>query len=66
MNHAVLVRGFERLGDLSRDRQRFVDRHRPLSDAIGERRSFDELEHQSALIGLRFLRVPIDARAMCG
>ena len=29
MDDAALVRGFERVGDLSRDRQRFVQRNRP-------------------------------------
>ena len=29
MNDALLVRRFERLGDLSRDRQRFVERQGP-------------------------------------
>ena len=38
MDDAVLVRGFERLGDLARDRQRLVERERRLRDAIGERR----------------------------
>ena len=38
MDDALLVRGFERLGDLPRDRQRFVERQRPARDALGERR----------------------------
>jgi hypothetical protein len=29
MDDALLVRGFKRLGDLFRDRQRFVNRYRP-------------------------------------
>ena len=29
MDDALLVRGFERLGDLPRDRQRLVERNRP-------------------------------------
>ena len=48
MNDAVLVRGFERLGDLLRDRQRLVERNRPLRDAVGERRSLDQLHHERA------------------
>ena len=35
----LLVRRFERLGDLLRDRQRLVDGDRSLRDAIGERRA---------------------------
>ena len=46
VDDALLVRGFERFGDLLGDRQRFVKRNRPLRDAIGERRSFDELHHE--------------------
>ena len=46
MNDAELVGGFERLGDLSRDRQRLVERNRTLRDAIGERRALDQLEDQ--------------------
>ena len=38
MDDALLVRGFERLGDLLRDRQRLVERNRALRDAIRERR----------------------------
>ena len=38
MDDALLVRGFERLGDLPRDRQRLGERKRALRDAIGERR----------------------------
>jgi hypothetical protein len=34
MNDALLVRRFERLGNLLRDRQRFVDGDRPARDAL--------------------------------
>ena len=34
MNDALLVRRFERLGDLLRDRQRLVERDRPARDAL--------------------------------
>ena len=54
MDDPVLVRGFERLRDLSRDRQRLVERDRSLRDAIGERWSLDELEDE---------RVPGPAKA---
>ena len=46
MDDALLVRGFERFGDLLRDRQRLVERDRALRDAVGERRPFDQLHHQ--------------------
>ena len=46
MDDPLLVRRFERLGDLLRDRQRFVERHRALRDPIGERRTLDQLQHQ--------------------
>ena len=36
-----LVRGFQRVGDLARDAQRFVERHRPL-----RRFALDVLHHQ--------------------
>ena len=42
----LLVRRFERLRDLLRDRQRLVDGNRPVRDAIGERRSLDQLQHE--------------------
>ena len=46
MDDALLVRRFERLGDLLRDRQRLVERNRPLRDAVGQRRPLDQLHHQ--------------------
>ena len=46
MNDALLVRRFQRLGNLSGDRQRLVDRNRAGRDAIGERRAFDQFHHQ--------------------
>ncbi len=46
VDDALRVRGFERLGNLPRDRQRLVERDRTARDAIGERRSFDHLEHE--------------------
>jgi len=48
MNDPALVRGFERLDDLLRDRQRLGDRHGPLRDPIGKRRPLDELHDQRA------------------
>ena len=49
MDDAVLVRGFERLGDLPRHRQRLVDGEGAARDSIGERRAFDQLHHQRVL-----------------
>jgi hypothetical protein len=42
MDDPLLVRGFERLGDLLRDRQCLVDWNRALSNSVGERRPFDQ------------------------
>ena len=53
MNDALLVRGFERLGNLLRNRQRLIERHRAVRDAIGQRWSLDQLHDQPAhAIGL--------------
>ena len=41
MRDALVVRGFERIGDLARDAQSFIERHRPL-----RRLALDELHHQ--------------------
>ena len=46
MDDALLVRRLERARDLQRNRHRFVQRERAPGDAIGERRSFDQLEHE--------------------
>ena len=46
MDDALLVRGFERLGDLFRDRQRLVERNRAPRDAVRQRRPFDEFQHE--------------------
>ena len=46
VNDPLLVRSGERLGDLSRNRQGFGERNRPLRDAIGQRRPFHEFEHE--------------------
>ena len=46
VHDALLVRRFERFGDLAGDRQGLVDRHRGAGDAIGERLPFDEFHHQ--------------------
>ena len=48
VDDALLVRGFERFGDLPRDRQCLVERDRPARDALRERRSLDQLQHERA------------------
>ena len=45
MDDPLLVGRFECLRDLPRDWQRLVDGNRPVHDAIGERRSLDQLQH---------------------
>ena len=46
MNDSLLVCGFERLGNLSADRQRVMKRERSFRDSVGKRRPLDELHHQ--------------------
>ena len=46
VNDAVLVRRFERIGDLMPDVQRLADRDRPPGDPLGERVAVDELEDE--------------------
>ena len=53
VDDALLVRRFERLGDLPRDGQRLVEGDGALRDAIRKRRPFDEFEHER----LRAVRV---------
>ena len=60
MDDALLVRRFERFGDLPGDRQRFVDRDRSVRNAIGEGRSLDEL-HDERLHAVRVFE-PVDGR----
>ena len=50
MHDAGLVRGLERLGDLPRDRHRFVERERPARDPQAQIFAIDELHDQRALI----------------
>ena len=54
MDDPLLVRRFERLGDLLRDRQRLVDRDRPARDALRQVLALDEFHHE----GLRRRRRP--------
>ena len=46
MHDSLLVRGFERIGDLPRDIDRFVERNGTLSDSVGQRRPFHQFHHQ--------------------
>ena len=60
MHDAVLVRRFERFGNLTGNRQRFVNRDRSLRDAVCQRRAVDELEHEGPLfeaVDLRDVRM---------
>ena len=46
MDDALLVRRLERLGDLARDGDRLVDRHRPALQPLGEVLAEDELHDE--------------------
>ena len=46
MDDPLLVRRFERLGDLLRDGQRFVERDRAARDALRQILALDELHHE--------------------
>ena len=48
MDDAGIVCGFERLGDLSRDRQRLVERQRTARDELRQILALDELHDQGA------------------
>ena len=62
MDDALVVRGFERLGDLSRDSSALSSSgSAPVDDAIGERRALDQLEHQRARHAAESLE-PVDRR----
>ena len=60
MDDASLVPGFERLRNLARYGEHFLDRDGTISDALGQRRSLDELEDE-CLYPIRFLET-VDAR----
>ena len=62
MHDAALVRGFERVGDLARNRQRFVQRNGSLRDAIGERRAVDQFEDERPYVGRVLPFRPADHR----
>ncbi len=46
MDDALLVRRFERVGDLFRDRQRFVERNRAARDALRQILALDQFHHE--------------------
>ena len=46
MNDPLFVRGFERLGDLRGDRQRFIDRNRAACDTLRQIVAFDQFHHE--------------------
>ena len=48
MNNPLLVRGFQRLGDLLRNRQRLGKRDRSTRDALREILALDEFHHERA------------------
>jgi hypothetical protein len=53
MHDAALMGAFERISDLPRDRECFIDRDRTLRDPIRESRTLDELHDQEGT-GLAF------------
>ena len=54
----LLMGSFQGFGDLLGDGEHLVDRDRPLLDAIGQRRPFDQFQDQ-CLLALGFLQ-PVD------
>ena len=59
MDDSLLMRSFEGVGDLLRDRQRLIDRNRPLRDPICQRRPLDEFHHQRDCAGAPFQAVDV-------
>ena len=51
MDDALLVRGFERVGDLLRDRQRVGERDRAARDERGQILALDQLHHERGEVG---------------
>ena len=48
MDDAPLVRGFESLGDLARDRKRLIQRNRTTGDALREVVTLDQFHHEGS------------------
>jgi len=51
MNDSLLVRRFQRLGDLFRDRQPFIDRDRAARNALGQIVAIDQFHHERVHAG---------------
>ena len=51
MDDPLLVRGLERFGNLVRDVQRLLDRHRPAHETVGERLALDQLHDEQMTTG---------------
>jgi hypothetical protein len=49
MDDVLLVGGFDRLGDLQREGQRFSERDRPAREPLGQRFAVDQFENQELL-----------------
>ena len=49
VHDALLVRVFQRFGDLARNGQSFLERHGPARDPFGEGGAFDQFENKRAL-----------------
>jgi hypothetical protein len=54
MDDAVIVRGFERLGNLPREFERLLDRNRSLAEATGERLALYELHYETTYVASGF------------
>jgi hypothetical protein len=59
VHDAVLVGRFESLGNLARDGQRLIERHRPARDPLRQVVAFDQLHHQR-LPAVRFFQAVND------
>ena len=57
MDDALLVRRFERLGDLLRDRQRLIDWDRAVGDPLGEIVALDQFHDEGVLTRGLFDRI---------
>jgi hypothetical protein len=64
VNDPLLVRGFERLGDLLRDRQRLVNRNRPACEPLCEVLALDELQDAERSFRPVLPFQPVDLRDM--
>ena len=53
MDDTGLVGGFQRVGDLSRDRHGLADRER-MREALGESGTLDQFQHQGASVARYF------------